>query len=256
VNAANAGGPGDSDPSRRLILLRHAKSDWPDIADHERPLAKRGRRDAPAMGRWLGRSGYLPDAVVCSTAVRARQTWELVAEGIAAAVPAAAVPTARYEPRVYEATVLGLLMLVRELSDEYRTVLIVGHNPGMAELTVGLADPPPEPPAAFPTAAVAVLGLRSSWAQAGPGEAKLLAFAVPGDLLTRRYRRVASTSRSTASCTEGIWETSSCSLRAAARALSSARSRRTPSATAAGVKSSGMMYRPAPAPKSIIALVT
>jgi len=133
------------------------------------------------VGRWLGASGYAPDAVVCSTARRARQTWELASTGLAAAVPGAA-PLVTYEPRVYEATVLGLLMLVREFPPSWVTALIVGHNPGMAELTVGLADPPPDPPAGFPTAAVAVLGLPGDWAALGPGEAKLLAFARPADM--------------------------------------------------------------------------
>ena len=171
----------DTELTRRLVLLRHAKSDWPDVADHERPLAKRGRRDAPVVGRWLGRSGYVPDAVVCSTARRARETWELTAAGLADAVRGAAPPV-RYEPRVYEATVLGLLMLVREFPDDQHTVLMVGHNPGLAELAVGLTAPPPEPPSAFPTAAVAVLGIAGDWAAAGPGEARLLAFAVPADM--------------------------------------------------------------------------
>jgi phosphohistidine phosphatase len=175
------GGPGAGDPAaggRRLVLLRHAKSDWPDVADHDRPLAKRGRRDAPAVGRWLGEAGYVPDAVVCSTARRARETWELAAGGLLAAVPGAS-PTVRHEPRVYDASVLGLLMLVREFPPEWRTALVVGHNPGLAELTVGLADPPPDPPSAFPTAAVAVLALPGSWSDAGPGEAKLLSFRTP-----------------------------------------------------------------------------
>ena len=77
---------------------------------------------------------------------------------------------------------LGLLMLVREFPDDQHTVLIVGHNPGLAELAVGLTAPPPEPPSAFPTAAVAVLALPGSWSEAGPGEATLLAFAVPADM--------------------------------------------------------------------------
>jgi phosphohistidine phosphatase len=179
-DASGDGGAVRDDDSRRLVLLRHAKSDWPDVADHERPLAKRGRRDAPRAGRWLARSGYVPDAVVCSTARRARETWELAAAALAQAGGGA--PPVRYEPRVYDATVLGLLMLVREFPEDERTVLIVGHNPGLAELAVGLAAPPPEPPSAFPTAAVAVLGLAGDWASAGPGEARLLAFAVPADM--------------------------------------------------------------------------
>ena len=67
--------------------------------NHERPLAKRGRRDAPLAGRWLGEAGWVPDAVVCSTARRARETWTLASAGLSAAVPAAS-PDVRYEPRV------------------------------------------------------------------------------------------------------------------------------------------------------------
>jgi phosphohistidine phosphatase len=170
---------------RRLVLLRHAKSDWPDVPDHDRPLAKRGRRDAPVVGRWLGESGYAPDAVVCSTALRARETWELASAGLRTAVPGVS-PAVRYESRVYEATVLGLLMLVREFSPEWRTALLVGHNPGLAELALGLAAPPTGPPAAFPTAAVAVLAVPGAWADAAPGEAGLLAFAIPADMHSPR----------------------------------------------------------------------
>jgi len=177
---------GTGDDGRRLVLLRHAKSDWPDVADHERPLAKRGRRDAPLVGRWLGASGYVPDTVVCSTALRARQTWELAAEGLAAAAPTAS-PAVRYEARVYEATVLGLLMLVREFDPAWRTTVVVGHNPGLAELAAGLAGPdsahsPASLAQAFPTAAVAVLRLPGPWADAAPGEARLLAFTIPAEL--------------------------------------------------------------------------
>jgi phosphohistidine phosphatase len=171
---------GTEDAGRRLVLFRHAKSEWPDVADHDRPLAKRGRRDAPVVGRWLGASGYVPDAVVCSTALRARQTWELAAAGLAAAAPDAS-PAVRYEKRVYEATVLGLLMLVREFDPAWRTTVLVGHNPGLAELTLGLAGEDAAP-RAFPTAAVAVLGLPGPWEEAAPGEARLLAFTVPAEL--------------------------------------------------------------------------
>ena len=172
-------------PGRRLVLLRHAKSAWPEVADHERPLAARGRRDAPAVGRWLGESGWVPDAVLCSTALRARETWALAGPALAAARPAGqptTAPAVRFEPRIYEATVLGLLMLVRELEPGWRTVLMVGHNPGLAELTIGLAGPEPEPPDTFPTAFAAVLGLRGEWADTSPGEGRLLGFTVPAQL--------------------------------------------------------------------------
>ena len=133
------------------------------------------------MGYWLGSHGYTPDTVVCSTANRARETWDLALAGLAKAVPDA-TPPVEYEPRVYEATVLGLLMLVREFPESSRTALIVGHNPGIAELAVGLTDPPPYPPAGFPTAAVAVLGLPGAWADAAPAHARLLDFAVPATM--------------------------------------------------------------------------
>lgn len=170
----------DTEYAHRLVLLRHAKADYPDgVPDHERPLSARGRRDAPAAGLWLAGHGYCPDAVVCSTALRTRQTWELVAAGLASP------PRARYEPRVYEATVLGLLMLVREFPDDQGTVLIVGHNPGVAELTVGLADPPPAPPSGFPTASASVLGIPGPWSSLAPATARLLDFATPADMKSR-----------------------------------------------------------------------
>ena len=184
VFASGYGGVmGTEDAGRRLILLRHAKSDWPDVADHERPLAKRGKRDAPVVGRWLGESGYVPGrgGLLDGAAGAA----DLGAGGHGAGGGRAGrsgVPVVRYEPRVYEATVLGLLMLVREFDPAWRTALIVGHNPGLAELTAGLASPDAAPPQAFPTAAVAVLGLPGPWAEAAPGEARLLAFTVPAEL--------------------------------------------------------------------------
>jgi phosphohistidine phosphatase len=172
----------DIEYAHRLVLFRHAKSGYPDgVADHDRPLAKRGRRDAPAAGRWLAENGYVPDAVICSTARRAIQTWELAAAGLAEGPPGMA-PSPRFESRVYDATVLGLLMLVREFPEDQRTAAIVGHNPGLAELAVGLTDPPPPPPSGFPTAAVAVLGLPGPWADAAPAHARLLAFAAPADM--------------------------------------------------------------------------
>jgi phosphohistidine phosphatase len=150
------------------------------VPDHERPLARRGRRDAPAAGRWLEESGFVPDAVICSTALRARETWELASAALAGTGPGRLAAPVRPEPRVYEATALGLLMLVREFEPRWRTVAVVGHNPGLAELTIGLAGPDGrDPPAAFPTAFAAVLELPGDWADAEPDAGRLLAFSVP-----------------------------------------------------------------------------
>ena len=129
-----------SEAPRRLILLRHAKSDWPDVPDLKRPLAKRGRRDAPVVGRWLRDRGYLPDTVICSVAQRTRQTWELVAAELGGSA------SVTFEPRAYGASALTLLLLVRELPGACRTALLIGHNPAIEELAAHLAEPPPEGP--------------------------------------------------------------------------------------------------------------
>jgi phosphohistidine phosphatase len=174
-----------ADETRRLVLLRHAKSAWPDMADSERPLNDRGRRDAPVMGRWLRDGGYIPDVVLCSPAHRTRDTWELLAGELGAE------PPVRYEQRIYEATALSLLHLLREAGGEYRTVLLIGHNPGIAELAVGMAQMTDGPDAEpldrarekFPTAAVAVLEFKGEWADLIPGEPRMVDFAVPRNLL-------------------------------------------------------------------------
>ena len=164
------------------MLLRHAKSDWPDVSDHARPLAKRGRHDAPAVGRWLRAHGYLPDVVVCSTARRTRQTWELVAPALGGS------PPVTFEPRAYDASALTLLYLAQELPSRYRAALLIGHNPAISELANSLAgqaaeySAPPQPRLSFPTAAVAVLKFACDWPALAPGEARLEAFTAPADL--------------------------------------------------------------------------
>jgi phosphohistidine phosphatase len=174
--------------TRRLILLRHAKSAWPDgVPDHDRPLAPRGRRDAPAVGRWLRKSDYVPDRVLCSTAKRARETWQLAEEKLGAH------PATALEDRVYGASSADLLALARQTSADVRTLLIVGHDPAMPELTLELASDQPSGAEAealerirlkYPTAAIAVLSFPGGWAQLGPGQAQLAGFATPSDFGT------------------------------------------------------------------------
>jgi phosphohistidine phosphatase len=192
-----------SDTTRRLILLRHAKSDWPDVPDRDRPLAKRGRRDAPRIGRWLHKHGYQPDVVVVSDAARTRQTWDLVAPELGGS------PAVRFEPRAYAASALTLLYLAQELPDRYRTALLIAHNPGLSELATSLAAPPesdraagppesdraagppesdratgngPRPAISFPTAAVAVFEFSGDWPSLTPGHARLTSLTTPADL--------------------------------------------------------------------------
>ena len=164
--------------SRRLILLRHAKSDWPDVPDQDRPLAKRGQRDAPVIGRWLRDHGYQPDTVICSAARRTRQTWELVARELGGS------PSVTFEPRAYAANAMTLLYLVRELPAASRTAMLVGHNPGVAELATSLAQPPDhdDAPIRFPTAAVAILDVPGDWAGLSPSQARLRDYTTPAEL--------------------------------------------------------------------------
>jgi phosphohistidine phosphatase len=164
--------------TRRLMLLRHAKSDWPDVPDRDRPLAKRGRRDAPIIGRWLRDHGYLPDTVICSAARRTRQTWELMAPELGGS------PSVTFEPRAYAASAMTLLYLISELSATSRAALLIGHNPGVADLATSLAQPPDhdDAPIRFPTAAVAILDVSGDWADLSPGQARLLDYTTPADL--------------------------------------------------------------------------
>ncbi|MER6526511.1 histidine phosphatase family protein [Streptomyces sp. NPDC001508] len=167
-------------PLRRLVVLRHAKSAWPEgVADHERPLAPRGRRDAPAAGRALAEADCLPDLALCSTALRARSTWEL------ASAQWGTPPPARFEPRLYAAGVPDLLRLVHEVPPEVETLLLVGHNPGLAELVLDLAgdsldDTREVVRRKFPTSAIAILTRHGTgWQALTPGTALLTSVTIP-----------------------------------------------------------------------------
>jgi phosphohistidine phosphatase len=124
----------------------------------------------------------LPDAVVCSAARRTRQTWELMAPELGGS------PSVTFEPRAYAASAQTLLHLARELPGKYRAALLIGHNPGIAELADGLAEPPAgqgkSSPAGlrFPTAAVAIFEFDSDWPGLSPGEARLVDYTTPADL--------------------------------------------------------------------------
>ncbi|MBN0047543.1 histidine phosphatase family protein [Streptomyces actuosus] len=166
-------------PRRRLVVLRHAKSAWPEgTPDHERPLAPRGLRDAPAAGRALAAADCLPDLALCSTAVRARRTWEL------ASAQWGTPPPVRYDERLYAAGTATLLDAVRRAPPHVGTLLLVGHNPGLADLVLdlagdGLDDTLERVRTKFPTAAIAVLTWYGpSWRALTPGAALLTAVTV------------------------------------------------------------------------------
>jgi len=149
---------------RHLVLLRHAKSAWPDaVPDRSRPLTDRGRRDASAAGRWLREHLGKLDAVVCSPAERARQTWALVAAELDAP------PDVHEDDRIYGAAPAVLLEVVRDLPDAVTTALLVGHNPGMEDLVALLSDEERE----MKTASLAVLTWTGGWAGADDGSVSL-----------------------------------------------------------------------------------
>ncbi|MEW2166609.1 histidine phosphatase family protein [Streptomyces sp. NPDC007084] len=167
-------------PRRRLVVLRHAKSAYPaGVPDHDRPLAPRGLRDAPAAGRALAAADWVPDLALCSTAVRARQTWELAAQQWGTP------PPARFDGRLYGADVPELLEALREVPERVRTLLLIGHNPGLEELILALAgdgfdDTLDQVRTKYPTSAVAVLVWHgTSWHELAPASALLTDVTVP-----------------------------------------------------------------------------
>jgi phosphohistidine phosphatase len=128
---------------RRLMLLRHAKTenDAPSGHDQDRRLDDRGRRDAAAIGGWIGRHPPLPDTVLVSTAVRTQQTWEIAREAMRdAAKDLAPQPQVEFLAGLYGADPGQLLQIIRmaEAADP-RRLMVLGHNPGMHELALALA---------------------------------------------------------------------------------------------------------------------
>jgi phosphohistidine phosphatase len=164
---------------RELIVMRHAKSAWDTDAptDFERPLSKRGRKDAPRMGEWLAGEGLIPDLVVTSPAERARTTAERVLRAMGAGMAAV-----RDERRIYDASLTNLLAVLAECPKAARRVLLVGHNPGLESLVLYLAgDVLPELGwrKVFPTAAVAHFRMPDDWTSLGPGAGSLASLVKP-----------------------------------------------------------------------------
>lgn len=163
---------------RRLILLRHAKSAWPaGIEDRDRPLNKRGREAAPLVAAYLRDEGLLPDLALVSSAQRTRETF--------ASMEQATPCPARYEDRLYLAAPRTILDAIREAPDDVRTLLIVGHNPGLHDLAVSLVGHGDRYAFArlrekMPTAALTVLDFAiERWSEAEPKGARLDRYVTP-----------------------------------------------------------------------------
>jgi phosphohistidine phosphatase len=165
---------------RALYLLRHVKSSWDDplLGDHDRPLARRGRKAGAAMAAYLVEHDIGPELVLCSTATRTRQTLELLEEAVAGAEVA-------YEEALYAASAVTLLRRLRRVPDEVGSVLLIAHNPGIQQLALALAAPSPRRAAMedkFPTGALAALRFDGSWSDLAREGLELRDFVRPRDL--------------------------------------------------------------------------
>jgi phosphohistidine phosphatase len=148
--------------ARQLVLIRHAKAAEGDV-DVARPLAPRGRKDAASVGQLLKSLGAVPDRVVVSQAVRARQTWDAIH------AEAGGRPDLVVDDRIYANTVAHLLVLIRQTPDSVERLAMVGHNPSMGELAFDLDDGHGDPEAraamakSFPTSSLCIFDVNNEW---------------------------------------------------------------------------------------------
>lgn len=167
--------------ARRLFLLRHAKSSWddPGLADRERPLNKRGLRACKLIAEHLREHEIAPSAAIASPAVRAQQTLERIRPGLPDGTPT------WDEARIYDAGAGQLIAVLAALPSDYRSVLLVGHNPGIQDLATTLATDGEQLARVrrkYPTAALATLSFAVGWSELRPGVAELEDFVRPKQL--------------------------------------------------------------------------
>lgn len=159
---------------KRLILMRHAKSDWSlDQEDHDRPLNPRGRKSAQVLGRWLRLQQLVPDQVFCSTALRTRQTLDGL--GVSGDVT--------FDPALYLADPGAILDTICGAQGD--VILLLGHNPGVAMLAEGLVAQAPDHPRFhdYPTGATLVVDFDAgSWQAIKTGTGRTLDFVIPREL--------------------------------------------------------------------------
>lgn len=171
---------------RQLLLLRHAKSDWNNatLSDHARPLTPAGRRAAQAIRQAMQELGLTPDVVLVSSARRTRQTLELLE-------PFEETPIVELMDQLYLATAPQMLRILHGVAETARSVLLIGHNPGMHQLALTLAgaqamtNPTPELrrlAEGYPTAALTEFSIPGPWWSLDEGGGRLLRFLVPRDL--------------------------------------------------------------------------
>ena len=169
-------------PGRELLVVRHAKSDWEGDArtDFDRPLAKRGRKDAPRVGEWLRRSGLLPDLVLSSPAKRAKETTLLLLGGMGLEEQ-----VVRWEPHLYGTGLAAHLRVLAECPRQAARVMVVAHNPDLEDLVLhlgGEGTAGAEDGKVLPTAAVARIRMPADWGRLPAGCGTVLSITRPRDL--------------------------------------------------------------------------
>ncbi len=167
---------------KTIILLRHAKSSWnhPGLSDHDRPLNKRGRTAAPVIGGWLLQKGHIPDVILCSTAVRTQETVDRLGWPT--------YPNTFLKSELYLASASGLMKALKHTDNDAACVMLVAHQPGLAECAGLLtATSNPHCEAAFdhfPTGAAAIFHVDiAHWQALEPHRATFTDFAKPRDLV-------------------------------------------------------------------------
>ena len=168
--------------SKRLFVLRHAKSSWDDpaVADHDRPLAARGWRAVNSLAQHVSTAGIEPALVLCSSSLRTRETLDALGLGGEHVI----------EPDLYGASCEEVLERLHRVPEEVESVMLVGHNPTLQALVLRLAAPDDGTDGAslaevrrkFPTAALATLTFEDAWAELSPGSARLVAYKRPKSL--------------------------------------------------------------------------
>ena len=171
---------------KTLLLLRHAKSGYPDgVGDFERPLNGRGRDSARRMGAYLAAEKLIPDYLKCSAAMRASQTLDHLCLGMGT------MPTAVLEPKLYLASGRSMLKRLQRAPGQSNRLLLIAHNPGIQNLALDLAGPNngemvQRLAAKYPTAGLAIFDCAiDHWSNLGPSDCKLVRFVTPRQLLAQ-----------------------------------------------------------------------
>jgi phosphohistidine phosphatase len=170
---------------RRLMLLRHAKAvPQGSLADENRPLAERGRSDMAVIASFAAEKGLVPDLVLVSSAIRTRETWELLFQGLGAP------PAHRIEPRLYSAPSEQIFYVIREIAPEIQSLMLIGHNPGLEDIAriltgAGETDALIRFGGTMPTSALAVIDLAGGWSDLQERTGRLEFFVTPKSLGVR-----------------------------------------------------------------------